>query len=801
MAGLGGNDGGVERATDTTSSNNGEEKVVVVTEKVELSWGTLEELLLACAVIRHGTSSWESIAIELQRRIKRTSNPNYKHNHHQNTNNLSSNTVLTPDKCKQKYIDLKRRFNIITTVGGGSADDDGRDDGEDGGGEEVATDKLLCMVDELKKLRVEELRREVQHHDSSIESLQSKVKRLEEERENNLKAKAVAEEEEVVPERNSDLKSKPEENEKLAEPERSVMEKEMTVKSISGEGSYTQREDGSFNESNSTNNKGGEVDNQTSKAATREKTGRGETESKPERSETIKDEPDRVRSISETEPALACSSGDGVDGKSFANGNRRDGRVEVEVRHPNRHSEAGELRESVSESKRGGGDVTRQQHTQSSEVQSSVSLLKRKKRSGGGGGGSWKVGLGWSSGDEEMEEPTSPTNKRMGVKSQPLIRFMEMLRSHKHGSVFERRLPSQETEKYQHLIQEHVDLDSIQSKLDKGIYSKCHLRFYRDLLLVFTNAIIFYRKNSAEHQAARELRRLVISEIAHKNDRSKHEPMKKPDPKTPLPQQQQLLDPVVKKPRSTSMVVCRRRVPDQSSHKKEEDSVVEMESKREEQMKPRIVGEPPKKPSHAQPNIVDDHKKGGLKKFTRQRSSLEGRKNVAINSKKNKEIKYEVKGKKVDSSSDEEEEEREGTKKEKLEKLLTGSKKQGAANFLKRIKQNSPARESLAEKKYDEESDAVLEKRTDSKNGNINGGTSHNNNNDDTDNKKKYSRKEEAKRTSGRRISTEREVLERGGRPPKRKAAMPNPPESPTVKRRRDTGGGGGDVAKKKSRR
>lgn len=93
-------------------------------------WGTLEELLLACAVNRHGTERWDSIAMEVQNRTT-----------------TSSSVLLTPDNCKDRFDDLKRRFM--------SQNDD-----------ESAS--LSPMVDELKKIRVEELRREVRRRDVSI---------------------------------------------------------------------------------------------------------------------------------------------------------------------------------------------------------------------------------------------------------------------------------------------------------------------------------------------------------------------------------------------------------------------------------------------------------------------------------------------------------------------------------------------------------------------------------------------------------------------------------------------------------
>ena len=48
-----------------------------------------------------------------------------------------------------------------------------------------------------------------------------------------------------------------------------------------------------------------------------------------------------------------------------------------------------------------------------------------------------------SSGDEVEAKEWSPANKERDGKSQPLIMFLEIVRSHKHGLVFQRRLPSQ----------------------------------------------------------------------------------------------------------------------------------------------------------------------------------------------------------------------------------------------------------------------------------------------------------------------------------------------------------------------
>ncbi|CAN8286882.1 unnamed protein product [Cochlearia groenlandica] len=109
------------------------------------TWRTWEELLLACAVHRHGTDSWTSVSAEIHKRSL-----NLRH--------------ITASACRLKYSDLKRRFTR----------------------ESVSEISTVHWLEELRKSRVDELRREVEQFDLSISSLQTKVKKLEEEREISL---------------------------------------------------------------------------------------------------------------------------------------------------------------------------------------------------------------------------------------------------------------------------------------------------------------------------------------------------------------------------------------------------------------------------------------------------------------------------------------------------------------------------------------------------------------------------------------------------------------------------------------
>lgn len=105
-------------------------------------WGTWEELLLACAVKRHGFNDWDTISLELQSRTS------------------LSPLLTTANHCRLKFIDLRRRFSSSPPNNNDDdfLDRDFSDDNEDN----------ISWLDELKRLRVSELRREVERRDVSI---------------------------------------------------------------------------------------------------------------------------------------------------------------------------------------------------------------------------------------------------------------------------------------------------------------------------------------------------------------------------------------------------------------------------------------------------------------------------------------------------------------------------------------------------------------------------------------------------------------------------------------------------------
>jgi hypothetical protein len=124
----------------TDVSPESEATAVAAAEKGGEIWGTLEELLLACAVTRHGTASWDSVATEVQTRSP-----------------LAARPGLTPHSCRLRFRHLHRRFS---TAGSGGEEDEVEED--------PAASTAEGWVDELRRLRVAELRRDVERCDLSI---------------------------------------------------------------------------------------------------------------------------------------------------------------------------------------------------------------------------------------------------------------------------------------------------------------------------------------------------------------------------------------------------------------------------------------------------------------------------------------------------------------------------------------------------------------------------------------------------------------------------------------------------------
>ncbi|CAH9098960.1 unnamed protein product [Cuscuta epithymum] len=580
------------------------------------TWSTWEELLLAFAVKRHGLKDWDSVAMELR---SRSSLPD----------------LLTAQVCEDKYRGLHRRFM--------NSDDLAVHKDSDGDINTAAAAVDIPWLENLRQLRVSELKQEVQRYDISIQTLQQTVKRMEEEREHSKDTGNVAVEpdlEEVRTETRS-------ENVEMSGGD---MEAPAKASGRSVSVAESDHENRSFNESNSTE--------------------------KWEAEEKIEPEPNQggvVKPDPETKPAVNEDSCNASSNRCEESNRTEDGKSEIDL--------AEGARDGLGASK------------ESSDVQSTATLTKkRRKRSDLGGGGR----DGGSVTEAAVLSTATETKRESPVKSEPFDGLLDTIRSRKNASMFERRLDSQKTDRYNSMIRRHVDLETIQSRIDNGSYTECPMKFYSDLLLVFNNATIFFPVSSPERTAAQQLRRIVIKELQNTKIPSpkplpslKHEPVPESGPDPVLkPEQEpgksnQL---IVKRKLTGPILVCRKRSSisgnkgSLSANKQEND-----------------------KPSH-NPKTSPPEEEAQVKMKTKEKAATTGIRSMRSST---------PKGRPANPSTQPTSTKKSGgsNKPPEEEKTITVDKKRGAADFLKRIKKNSPAKEMAVDDGHGSSSRRVQLKR------------------------------------------------------------------------------------------
>lgn len=204
-----------------------------------------------------------------------------------------------------------------------------------------------------------------------------------------------------------------------------------------------------------------------------------------------------------------------------------------------------------------------------------------------------------------------------------------------------------------------MDLATIRTRLKNGSYSSCTTKFYRDLLLLFTNAIVFFPKASMESATALELRNLVLDELKKKKPTQGSDSSPDPAPSNPtsVDTKPDLLKPVsllAKHKSSVPILVCRKR---------SSISAKTSNTKQTDEKKPNLN---PKAPAKNLSNLKEEESpKTNERPVTGTRST-----------RRNKE---EDKG-----------ESRMRNDKKKSD--VAAVKKRGAADFLRRIKRNSPSK-------------------------------------------------------------------------------------------------------------
>lgn len=128
----------------------------------------------------------------------------------------------------------------------------------------------------------------------------------------------------------------------------------------------------------------------------------------------------------EEEAAFAGAGSDAAEPSTGGDEKAAEGSYDSSTGSPAARTQA--MGESIAESKE-----VEEGEKESSDVQSSVSLSRRRGTAIIGGGGV----------EEPEAEEASIMSGVVAAASQPLVSLLEIIRSHKYGSVFERRLESQ----------------------------------------------------------------------------------------------------------------------------------------------------------------------------------------------------------------------------------------------------------------------------------------------------------------------------------------------------------------------
>lgn len=520
-------------------------------------WSTWEELVLGNAVKKHGADNWDRVSLEIQAR-------------------KLSPYVFSSEDCKAKYHALQGRFQNSH----GNSCSNG-----------------MPWLEELRKLRVAQLKRELERYDGSIVSLESKLKKLKTEREQSLlkeqqkstekhtsqqEQKRNPEEESkdgfhMCPETDpSALKRKDGKIEPLANPnlplenldpgsgnpDEDLGSKEALAADDEIRGENPHGDQDLPLESVPPPSAEGPVPQQPDGKTLDKEPAKPETISGPASpldsyygsSETIaKEHPIRMGSEPEED------DDDDRMGSEQDDDDDNDVTEQVCAESTDVHSETvagmkgSGFQESSAESREIGDEEEgkgvcekrcdmdeRLQPWDFNDVLSTAELSTRRKDCRKSSStshdasetvrgrykdyedsmGAWQHQATRSSGDSQVEgtDEMSPMSKRSRREAKvpgkliPLLECLRAISAHKFGSIFKHRLESQDNLYYQSMIRRHVDLAMVRSRLEEGSYSGS-VEFFRDLLLVFNNALVYYPRKSPEFAAAYGLRDLATKEM------------------------------------------------------------------------------------------------------------------------------------------------------------------------------------------------------------------------------------------------------------------------------------------------
>ncbi|XP_047328312.1 uncharacterized protein LOC124931798 [Impatiens glandulifera] len=94
------------------------------------------------------------------------------------------------------------------------------------------------------------------------------------------------------------------------------------------------------------------------------------------------------------------------------------------------------------------------------------------------------------------------------TRNNDLLALFDSIAQNKHALVFQHRLDNQKTAKYRRVISQHMDFDTIKSRITSSSIRSMR-KLFRDMLLVTTNALSFYSGKMPEYTSAVLLRKML----------------------------------------------------------------------------------------------------------------------------------------------------------------------------------------------------------------------------------------------------------------------------------------------------
>ncbi|TMW86628.1 hypothetical protein EJD97_021096 [Solanum chilense] len=118
-------------------------------------------------------------------------------------------------------------------------------------------------------------------------------------------------------------------------------------------------------------------------------------------------------------------------------------------------------------------------------------------------------------------KPTATEDDKEGLSrlmNEDLMAIFNSITQSEAAMVFRHRRDSQKRAKYKEMIKQHMDIETVRSRL-VSCSIKSPGELFRDLLLLATNAIVFYSKRTTEHKSAVALRD-VVTKVYHDHYKS-----------------------------------------------------------------------------------------------------------------------------------------------------------------------------------------------------------------------------------------------------------------------------------------